>query len=124
MRLEAIKADVAAKMALKMEDTDSEAKSIMKQEIEGYYTGEPDWYRRTGILKTSPNPVDISGGGLSYSMRASLNTGLSWPTGSFNGEQVIDATNNGTFGTIGNHGYWERMTEQILDAARANFSSW
>lgn len=124
MTIDAIKADIAAKMSAKMEATATEAESIMNREVTGYYGPVPKYYKWTGILKTTPEPVVVSGGGLSYSMEAKLNTGLSWPTGSYNGERVISATNEGHSGTLGNHGYWERSVEQIIAAANANFSSW
>lgn len=125
MTIDAIKADIIAKMEQKMDQTDNEAKMIQKKEIEGYYAGgTPNWYIRTGMLEYAPRTTGTLGGELTVSDRIWLNDGISYDTGSYQGAQVISATNEGHSGTVGNHGYWERMVSQIVDAFHSNFSSW
>lgn len=126
MTIEQIKADISRKLRKKMEQTEREAEAIMFGEVGGYYGPVPEVYQWTGNLTTTPKTTGVSGGGLSVSMEAYLDTGVTWPTGRYgsNGELVISATNEGHSGTLGNHGYWERSVEQIKAAADAIFSSW
>ena len=88
--------------------------------VNGYYDGStPQRYQRTGTLLTSPDstPVQWSGKHLEFSVY--MNDGISYSTGTFSGAQVIDATERGGAGTIGNHGYFQRTEEaaqKILDS--------
>lgn len=124
MTIDAIKADISRKMRKKMEQTEREAEAIMFEEVGGYYGPVPEVYQWTGTLPTTPQTTGVSGGGLSVSTTAKLNTGVSWTTGTYNGEEVISATNEGHSGTLGHHGYWERSVDKIIDAANKYFSSW
>lgn len=124
MTIEQIKADISRKLRKKMEQTEREAEAIMLGEVGGYYGPVPKEYQWTGNLTTTPKTTGVSGGGLSVSMEAYLDTGVTWPTGTYSGEEVISATNEGHSGTLGNHGYWERMVDKIKAAADSAFSSW
>lgn len=127
MTIEQIKADISRKLRSKMEQVHERAEDIMDLEILKYYgPSDPIQYEWTGNLLETPKTTGVSGGGLSVSMEAYLDTGVTWPTGRYgsNGELVISATNEGHSGTLGNHGYWERMVDKIKSAADSAFSSW
>ena len=88
--------------------------------VNGYYDGStPQRYQRTGTLLTSPDSTPVQGSGKHLEFSVYMDDGISYATGTFSGGQVIDATESGGAGTIGNHGYFQRTEEavqQILDS--------
>ena len=88
--------------------------------VNGYYDGStPQRYQRTGTLLTSPDSTPVQGSGKHLEFSVYMNDGISYSTGTFSGGQVIDATESGDAGTIGNHGYFQRTEEaaqKILDS--------
>ena len=88
--------------------------------VNGYYDGStPQRYQRTGTLLTSPDSTPVQGSGKHLEFSIYMNDGISYNTGTFSGAQVIDATERGKAGTIGNHGYFQRTEEaaqKILDS--------
>lgn len=92
--------------------------------VNNYYDGSfPQKYQRTGTLLTSPDstPVQVRGKNLEFTVY--MDDRISYTTGTFSGAQVIDATEKGTAGTIGNHGYFQRTedkVESILNSELAN----
>lgn len=88
--------------------------------VNGYYDGStPQRYQRTGTLLTSPDSTLVQGSGKHLEFSVYMNDGISYSTGTFSGAQIIDATERGGAGTIGNHGYFQRTEEaaqKILDS--------
>lgn len=88
--------------------------------VNGYYDGStPQRYQRTGTLLTSPDSTPVQGSGKHLEFSVYMDDGISYSTGTFSGAQVIDATERGGAGTIGNHGYFQRTEEaaqKILDS--------
>lgn len=88
--------------------------------VNDYYDGStPQRYQRTGTLLTSPDSTPVQGSGKHLEFSVYMDEGISYSTGTFSGAQVIDATERGGAGTIGNHGYFQRTEEaaqQILDS--------
>ena len=88
--------------------------------VNGYYDGStPQRYQRTGTLLTSPDSTPVQGSGKHLEFSVYMDEGISYSTGTFSGAQVIDATERGGAGTIGNHGYFQRTEEaaqKILDS--------
>lgn len=88
--------------------------------VNDYYDGStPQRYQRTGTLLTSPDSTPVQGSGKHLEFSVYMNDGISYSTGTFSGAQVIDATERGGAGTIGNHGYFQRTEEaaqKILDS--------
>ena len=88
--------------------------------VNNYYDSSfPQKYQRTGTLLTSPDstPVQVRGKNLEFTVY--MDDRISYTTGTFSGAQVIEATEKGTAGTIGNHGYFQRTEEaaqKILDS--------
>lgn len=87
--------------------------------VNDYYNSPtPKIYQRTGTLLTSPETTPVQGSGKHLSFESYMNEGISYATGTFSGAQVIDATENGGVGTLGNQGYFRKTEEavpQILD---------
>ena len=88
--------------------------------VNDYYDGStPQRYQRTGTLLTSPDSTPVQGSGKHLEFSVYMDEGISYSTGTFSGAQVIDATERGGAGTIGNHGYFQRTEEaaqKILDS--------
>ena len=88
--------------------------------VNDYYDGStPQRYQRKGTLLTSPDSTPVQGSGKHLEFSVYMNDGISYSTGTFSGAQVIDATERGGAGTIGNHGYFQRTEEaarKILDS--------
>lgn len=88
--------------------------------VNGYYDGSiPQRYQRTGTLLTSPDSTPVQGSGKHLEFSVYMNDGITYSTGTFSGAQVVDATERGGAGTIGNHGYFQRTEEsaqKILDS--------
>ena len=51
-----------------------------------------------------------------------MDDGISYSTGTFSGGQVIDATERGGAGTIGNHGYFQRTEEAVQSILDSEFA--
>lgn len=81
--------------------------------VNDYYTGEPKLYKRTGTLLIAPTTTPVMGGGKNLEFKSYMDEGISYNTGSFSGAEVIDATERGGAGTIGNHGYFQRTDESV-----------
>ena len=92
--------------------------------VNGYYDGStPQRYQRTGTLLTSPDSTPVQGSGKHLEFSVYMNDGISYSTGTFSGAQVIDATERGGAGTIGNHGYFQRTEESVQSILDSEFNN-
>lgn len=116
--------DLERQIMKDMQSTATRAKDKIELElfmnVNGYYDGStPQRYQRTGTLLTSPDSTPVQGSGKHLEFSVYMDDGISYSTGTFSGGQVIDATERGGAGTIGNHGYFQRTEEaaqKILDS--------
>ena len=91
--------------------------------VNGYYDGStPQRYQRTGTLLTSPDSTEVQGSGKHLEFSVYMDDGISYSTGTFSGAQVIDATERGGAGTIGNHGYFQRTEEAVQSILDSEFA--
>ena len=91
--------------------------------VNGYYDGStPQRYQRTGTLLTSPDSTPVQGSGKHLEFSVYMDDGISYSTGTFSGAQVIDATERGGAGTIGNHGYFQRTEEAVQSILDSEFA--
>ena len=91
--------------------------------VNDYYDGStPQRYQRTGTLLTSPDSTPVQGSGKHLEFSVYMNDGISYNTGTFSGAQVIDATERGKAGTIGNHGYFQRTEEAVQSILDSEFA--
>lgn len=92
--------------------------------VNGYYDGStPQRYQRTGTLLTSPDSTPVQGSGKHLEFSVYMDEGISYSTGTFSGAQVIDATERGGAGTIGNHGYFQRTEESVQSILDSEFNN-
>lgn len=92
--------------------------------VNGYYDGStPQRYQRTGALLTSPDSTPVQGSGKHLEFSVYMNDGISYSTGTFSGAQVIDATERGGAGTIGNHGYFQKTEEAVQSILDSEFNN-
>lgn len=92
--------------------------------VNGYYDGAtPQRYQRTGTLLTSPDSTPVQGSGKHLEFSVYMDEGISYNTGTFSGAQVIDATERGGAGTIGNHGYFQRIEESVQSILDNEFNN-
>ena len=91
--------------------------------VNGYYDGStPQRYQRTGTLLTSPDSTPIQGSGKHLEFHVYMDDGISYSTGTFSGGQVIDATERGGAGTIGNHGYFQSTVDKVQSILDSEFA--
>lgn len=110
-----------------MRNATNRAKNKIEMElfmnVNGYYDGStPQRYQRTGTLLTSPDSTPVQGSGKHLEFSVYMNDEISYSTGTFSGAQVIDATERGGAGTIGNHGYFQRTEEAVQSILDSEFS--
>lgn len=92
--------------------------------VNGYYDGStPQRYQRTGTLLTSPDSTPVQGSGKHLEFSVYMDDGISYSTGTFSGAQVIDATERGGAGTIGNHGYFQRTVDKVESILNSEFNN-
>lgn len=92
--------------------------------VNGYYDGStPQRYQRTGTLLTSPDSTPVQGSGKYLEFSVYMDDGISYSTGTFSGAQVIDATECGGAGIIGNHGYFQQTEEAVQRILDSEFNN-
>lgn len=117
MKIPEIKKDLQKKLRNTINEVADRSEDIMHDEIEGFYAGGiPAYYKRTDTLGTTPQVTDKYCTSNEAGVTVSLNQDISYSTGSFSGEQVIDAAEHGSVGIVGRGGFWERSENRIKDA--------
>ena len=111
-----------------MRNATNRAKNKIEMElfmnVNRYYDGStPQRYQRTGTLLTSPDSTPVQGSGKHLEFSVYMNDEISYSTGTFSGAQVIDATERGGAGTIGNHGYFQKTEEAVQSILDSEFNN-
>lgn len=102
-----------------------EVEEKLEDNVLGYYDiGNPVMYQRTGTLLESPNTTPVSGGGNNFEFKAEMEENISYHTGTFSGADVIEATEQGHSGTLGNHGYFAKTEAEIPEIVDRNMSKY
>lgn len=93
--------------------------------VNEYYTGTPKVYKRTGTLLNAPasTEVEIKDNGKSLEFATYMDESISYRSGSFSGADVINATEYGRAGTIGNHGYFQKTDDAVDEILEDEFSN-
>lgn len=122
--VEELRAEIMAEMIAAMNDAKEAMFDDTQSEVIGYYTGSPKVYHRTGQLLTIPRADPVTGGGYTVTTRIYLHDGGGYSTGSNPSmATVINWTNGGGGGTIGNHGYWGRAVSKMGKSFNAAFGA-
>ena len=89
-----------------------------------YSQGSPKIYKRTGTLLTSPETTPVSGGGKEWKFTAYMDESISYSTGTYSGDEVIDVTEKGVSGVLGKSGYFHRTEDEIPDIVDKHMSKY
>lgn len=112
--LAALEAQLRAELQAAMSEAADKMFGDLQEEVAGYYTGSPKRYQRTFQLLSTPTLDPPSGGGNSVTFRVYLNPAGGYTTGCYPSmATVLNWTNYGGGGTIGNHGFWERAEAKM-----------
>lgn len=120
-----LEAELSAELQAAMEEANSKMFNDLDSEVAGYYAGGvPDAYHRTGQLRNTPKADPVSGGGKFFSFRVYLNPAGGYTTGmNPSMSQVLNWTNEGSHGTVGSHGYWERALSKMEKSFSSSLAS-
>lgn len=125
MRVEAIHKICQQKMVVAINQTASEANSIIESSFGVFYGGgSPTVYQRTGTLPGSSDVKSPVIAGDTVSLDAGYDgSKIGYSTGTFSGEQVFEATATGSSGVVGDPSYDDMALQQIIAAAQAAFGA-
>ena len=112
--LSALKNAIKREMRSALQETRDLTDADLIMNVNDYYSeGNPVKYVRTGTLLTSPETNEVSGSGDSLEFEAKMNEDIEYNTGTFDGLDVLTATEWGTHGVLGKPGYWDKTLEDI-----------
>lgn len=117
MKIEQIKKDIHKKLNSTINEVSRDAYFIMHDELDGFYSGgTPQYYKRTGTLRSSPEIKNVYCTQNEAGVTVGLDQSIGYSTGTFTGSQVIDAAEFGTAGIVGRGGFWRRSEAEIQNA--------
>ena len=112
----------------KMVNSFAELESAISRDLASAMTGarqgSPKIYKRTGTLLTSPETTPVSGGGKEWKFTAYMDESISYSTGTYSGDEVIDVTEKGVSGVLGKSGYFHRTEDEIPDIVDKHMSKY
>ena len=110
-----IRADILRDVQSAMTDVNEKTREAMDEELISFYDrGNPVLYQRTGGLIQASNVTPVSSVGNSFTFTAEYDAGrMSHDTGHFTEEEILEASETGTHGVLGNSGFWERTSSRI-----------
>lgn len=121
--LSQLNAQIINKIKAAMASSQYKAMDIMRTETNAFYSqGSPKVYKRTHKLTATPTFPTITSGGNSVTFEAKL-TPIGYTTGTFSGEEVLDAAENHISGVLGQPHFWQRSEEQIKNAVEMSIAS-
>ena len=136
---------IMEEMRKAMYDAKRQSEDDMKEAVQGYYTGSPKMYKRTGKLKKTPKTSGVSSGAKSIEFDAYLDTNSVYPSITYtytdghtstskspSMTDVINLTNYGTTSgsvgklhpSIGTPGYWEKALTKIEKTVDTSFGKY
>lgn len=104
-----------------MNQSKNEVERKLQENVADYYSvGNPNFYKRTETLLTSPKTTPVSGNGKEFEFTAYMDESISYSTGTYSGAEVIDVTEKGVSGVLGKSGYFKRTEEEIPEIVNKN----
>lgn len=98
-----------------MNDVSKKGLQTAKENVQGFYTGAPVMYQRTGALGESPETTGVSSSGSTISTEILLNDTYSYNTGTWTTPQIMKAAETGSGNLVGSPGFWEKTLEDMPD---------
>lgn len=113
--ISAVKAAIRKKTQQAIGEISEKGYEVAKNNVDGFYTGTPVYYKRTGKLGDSPRTTGVQGKGSCVSTEIYLDDSYSYETGTWTAEQVMNAAENGYGNIVGTGGFWQRTVEEMPD---------
>ena len=111
--MKSLKKALQKQMRSAMEEVNEKSFAAANENIEGFYTGDPAYYKRTGMLGASAESTGVYGNGDNLKTTISLDQSYQYNTGTWSAAQVMDAAEKGYL--VGTGGFWEKTEEDIED---------
>lgn len=111
--MSALEAALQKKVKATMQDINKKVLDKAQDNVEQFYTGEPQFYNRTGKLGKTPDTSGVTGQGNHYSTDVFLNDDYVYSTGTWTTTQVLNAAETGEGNLVGSSGFWKRTLEDI-----------
>lgn len=111
--MQSLKKALQKQMRSAMEEVDKKGLAAAQENVEGFYTGNPAYYKRTGMLGASAESTGVYGDRDNLKTTIYLNQSYKYDTGSWSTAQVMDAAENDYL--VGTGGFWEKTKEDIED---------
>lgn len=116
---------ISRDLASAMTGARNEVKEKLEDNVMDYYSqGYPKIYKRTGTLLTSPETTPVSGGGKEWKFTAYMDESISYSTGTYSGDEVIDVTEKGVSDVLGKSGYFRRTEDEVPDIVDKHMSKY
>ena len=103
--ISAVKAAIKKKTQQAIGEISQKGYETAQNNIDGFYTGTPVYYKRTGKLGDSPRTTGVQGKGSRVSTEIYLDDNYSYETGTWTAEQVMNAAENGYGNLVGTGGF-------------------
>ena len=111
--ISAVKAAIRKKAQQAIGEISQKGYETAQNNVEGFYTGSPVYYKRTGKLGDSPRTTGVQGKGSHVSTEIYLDDNYSYSTGTWTAEQVMNAAENGHL--VGSGGFWMKTVDEMPD---------
>lgn len=113
--ISAVKAAIRKKAQQAIGEISQKGYETAQNNVEGFYTGSPVYYKRTGKLGDSPRTTGVQGKGSHVSTEIYLDDNYSYSTGTWTAEQVMEAAENGYGNLVGTGGFWRKTVDEMPD---------
>lgn len=111
--ISALKAAIRKKAQQAIGEISQKGYEAAQNNVDGFYTGTPVYYKRTGKLGDSPRTTGVQGKGSHVSTEIYLDDNYSYSTGTWTTEQVMEAAENGHL--VGSGGFWQKTVDEMPD---------
>lgn len=123
MKLSQIHKECQRKLSNAIKNTHQDADDILDMSFEVFYSqGNPKRKRTYTLPGAKKNPPPEISGDSAYMKSGYEGDQIGYSDGTFTGSEVLGATMTGTYGVVGDPSYDEMAFEDIIEAAKINFS--
>lgn len=123
MKLSQIHKECQRKLSNAIKNTHQDADDILDMSFEVFYSqGNPKRERTHTLPGAKKNPPPEISGDSAYMKSGYEGDQIGYSDGTFTGGEVLGATMTGTYGVVGDPSYDDMAFEDIIEAAKNNFS--